>query len=66
MNVLNDEMRKAIVTEYQNSTVTKLSMKYHISTDRIKQTLIENGIEIRVPTKSTTESNYSVRNMDCC
>lgn len=57
MNILTNEMRMAIVSEYCHSTVTDLSKKYHVSTDRIKQVLKENNIVIRTPTKSTTEKD---------
>lgn len=61
MNILTNEMRTAIVSEYCHSTVTDLSKKYHVSTDRIKQVLKENNIVIRTPTKSTTEKDWDYK-----
>lgn len=51
MNALTDFDRQEIIKEYSTSTIEKLSVKYHISSHRIKKILIDNGIEIRVPTK---------------
>ena len=59
MKILTEKDKETICFLYKKSTIEKIARKFHVSEKRIKNILLENGIEIFVPTKKIIDDGWN-------